>query len=99
MATSTAPDYLRLPVTWSPSRQFPNGQASEYQLALRDGDMATVRTEAGKGWAMTIIRRGGREVIDRGLFVTVCDALMVVYAEYYPQLLRPSTDADPVSPR
>ena len=89
--SATAPDYLTLPVTWSPSRQFAHGQTYEYRLALRDGDEAIVRSVAGKGWALTIAQPG-KEESERGLFVTLSDALMVVYAEYYPQLVCPGAE-------
>jgi hypothetical protein len=86
MTTATAPDYLKLPVTWSPSRHFEHGQPYEYRLTLRGNDVATLTAVAGQGWALTITN-SGRMVIERGLFATVCDALMVIYAEYYPQLV------------
>src|SRR5918993_5220293 len=75
------PDYLKLPLAWTPTRRFDHHQVYEYQLALGAGKVAILRLVADKGWAMTIAAAPGRPEIDRGLFGTPHDALMVLMAE------------------
>jgi hypothetical protein len=78
-------DYLNLPLDCVPSRRFEHGQPYEYRLVLAPEAVAMLRLVAGKGWALTIVRGPGRAPDDRGLFGTVFDAVMVLYAEFYPQ--------------
>jgi hypothetical protein len=84
MDIPAAPDHLTLPIAWMPSRRFEDGQPYEYQLTLPVGEVARLRRVAGKGWALTVASGGARPDADRGLFATVDDALLVLYAEYYP---------------
>jgi hypothetical protein len=81
MDVPNAPDFVSLPVAF-PSRRFDHGQPYEYRLALGAEDEAVLQLVAGKGWAMTIVA-GGQRAIERGLFATLRDALMVIYAEFY----------------
>jgi hypothetical protein len=75
-------DYLKLPIACVPSRRFEHGQPYEYRLLLNTDEVAMLRLVAGKGWALTIVRGPERPPIERGLFATIFDALMVLYAEF-----------------
>ena len=76
------PDYLRLPLAWTPTRRFDHHQVYEYQMAHGAGQVAILRLVADKGWAMTIVHRDGQPATERGLFGTPHDALMVLVAEF-----------------
>ena len=76
------PDYLRLPISWSPSRRLEHGEPCEYRLVLGADEVAILQRVAGKGWALTIIRGPERAPAERGLFGTIVDAVMVLYAEF-----------------
>jgi 2-hydroxychromene-2-carboxylate isomerase len=76
------PDYLNLPLAWTPTRRFDHHQVYEYQLALGAGNVAILRLVADKGWAMTIVHDDWQPDTDRGLFGTPHDALMVLVAEF-----------------
>jgi hypothetical protein len=78
------PDYLDLPVAWTPSRRFEHGQVYEYRLTLTAGETAILQLVPGRGWAMTIAHGAGQPDSDRGLFATPRDALMVLLAECAP---------------
>jgi hypothetical protein len=83
--TATAPDgpdYLRLPLAWTPSRRFEHDRVYEYRLALGASDEAILRLVAGKGWALTIAHGNGQPATERGLFATPRDALLVLVAEF-----------------
>lgn len=102
LPTATAangPDYLRLPLAWTPSRRFDHDRVYEYRLALGGGDVAVLRLVADKGWAMTVSHGGERET-DRGLFGTPHDALMVLVAEFvFPDDgVAPQTGAGAAAP-
>jgi hypothetical protein len=76
------PDYLRLPLAWTPSRRFEHDRVYEYRLAIGAGDAVVLRLVADKGWAMTVTHGSGQPDTDRGLFGTPHDALMVLVAEF-----------------
>jgi hypothetical protein len=85
LQTATAvngPDYLRLPLAWTPSRRFEHDRVYEYRMALGDGDVAILRLVADKGWAMTISHGSGHPDTERGLFGMPHDALLVLVAEF-----------------
>lgn len=102
--TATAangPDYLRLPLAWTPSRRFDHDRVYEYRLTLGGGDVAILRLVADKGWAMTVTHGSGEPDTDRGLFGTPHDALMVLMAEFvFPDdgVERPQTGAGAAAP-
>jgi hypothetical protein len=75
------PDYLGVPLAWTPARRFDHGKVYEYRLTLHDGEVAILRLVAGKGWAMVIAHDDGQPDTERGLFATPGDALMVLRAE------------------
>jgi len=83
MGAADSPDYLRLPVAWTPSRRFEHGQPYEYRLMLNADEVAALQRVAGRGWSLTIIDGSSGRVSERGLFATPHDALMAVYAEYF----------------
>jgi hypothetical protein len=74
--------YLQLPFAWVPSGRFGHGKVHEYRLDLGANDVAILRLVADKGWALTIARGAAQPEIDKGLFATPYDALMVIVAEY-----------------
>ena len=94
------PDYLSLPIAWQPSRRFQHGQPYEYHVALGADDRGILRLVAGKGWALTIVPGDTQLAIDRGLFGTPDDALMVLYAEFCAEFALPGDNElnRPVSP-
>ena len=99
--TTDGPDYLRLPLAWTPSRRFDHLQVYEYRLALGAGDVAILRLIADKGWALTISHAVGQPETDRGLFATPHDALMVLVAEFVApadRLERMPAEGVPVTP-
>ena len=81
MSTPHVPDYLKLPIACVPSRRFDHGQAYEYRLLLDTDEVATLRLVGGKGWELIIVRSPEQPPEERGLFATIFDALMVLYAE------------------
>jgi hypothetical protein len=91
-----APDYLRLPFAWAPSRRFDHGLVYEYRLVVRTDDIAILRLVAGKGWTMTLARGGAQAAIEeRGLFGTPQDALMVLFAEFVSSRLWAEAEGAP----
>lgn len=85
-AVADEADYLKLPITWRATRRFDHGQPYEYRLSIDVHTAAVLTMAAGKGWRLTIVH-DGTPAIDKGLFGTLYDALMVVYAEFYPDRL------------
>ena len=81
-ATADGPDYLTLPLSWTPARRFDHDRVYEYRLALGGGDVALLRLVADKGWAMMISHGSGAPDTERGLFGTPHDALLVLVAEF-----------------
>lgn len=82
--TGDESDYLGLPLTWTATRRFDYGRVYEYRLTLGTGQVAILRLVPEKGWAMTIADDAD-SVIERGLFATPDDALMVIAAESHSQ--------------
>ena len=81
-AVAREADYLKLPVALTASRRFDHGQPYEYRMTLNGHHTAVLTLVAGKGWRLTIVHDGATPPIDRGLFATLYDAVMVVYAEF-----------------
>lgn len=90
-----APDYLRLPFAWAPSRRFDHGLVYEYRLAVGTDDIALLRLVPGKGWTMTLARGAQSDIEERGLFGTPHDALMVLFAEFVFSRLRAEAEGAP----
>ena len=93
MSTPHQPDYLKLPIACVPSRRFDHGQPYEYRLVLGPDEVAMLRLVAGKGWALTIVRGPEQPPADRGLFATIFDAVMVIYAEFCAQCRQQTNDS------
>ena len=76
------PDYLRLPLAWTPTRRSDDHGVCEYRLPLGGGNVAILQLIEHKVWAMKITHAGGQPNIERGLFGTPHDALMVLVGEF-----------------
>jgi hypothetical protein len=74
-------NHLAGPCVLTASKRFDHGAIWEYQIALPENHVAVLRLEPGKGWALNILSTQDNIDIDRGLFATPLDALMVVSAE------------------
>lgn len=90
---------MRLSLT--PKSQFEHGHVNSYVIDLPTGAKALLSIAPGMGWDLVIVR-AGTDVVERGLFATPYDALMVLEAEYSPQPLSegassPGSDT-PASP-
>jgi hypothetical protein len=73
-------DHLSAPCQLQPTAWFEHGMTREYQVPLLEGELAILQLIAGRGWQVTI-RSASTSDIDRGLFASPHDALMVLSAE------------------
>jgi hypothetical protein len=74
-------DHLTAPCKLEPTAWFEHGMTREYQAPLLDGNRAVLQLVAGRGWRLIIRTGAGSPELDRGLFATPHDALMLLSAE------------------
>jgi hypothetical protein len=79
--TPPSRDHLSSPCKLHATAWFEHGMTREYQVTLLDGDVAVLQLVAGRGWRMTMRSAARPGELDRGLFATPNDALMVLSAE------------------